>query len=213
MSQKRYVIPFEQLRMTEVESVGGKNASLGEMISQLAGAGVRIPGGFATTAEAYREFLAGGGLATRIEQTLSKLDIENVTALADAGGKIRQWILQAPLPPALEADIASAYDVLVKGQGSEATFAVRSSATTEDASDASFAGLQDTFLWVRDGARVLERVRDCWASLYSVESISYRRDRGIEENEVAMAVVVQSMVDARTAGVHGYGRSRNRSAG
>src|SRR5690349_10460639 len=109
MSQERYVIPFERLRMTDVESVGGKNASLGEMISQLAGAGVRVPGGFATTAQAYREFLAGGGLAARIGQALSKLDIENVTALAEAGAQIRQWILEAPLPPALEAAVASAH--------------------------------------------------------------------------------------------------------
>src|SRR5258706_4787766 len=98
MSKQRCVIPFEQLRMTDVEGVGGRNASLGEMISQLAGAGVRVPGGFATTAEAYREFLAAGGLAARIEQALSTLDIEDVTALAEAGKQIRQWILEAPLP-------------------------------------------------------------------------------------------------------------------
>src|SRR5258706_7356783 len=123
MSQKQYVIPFEQLRMTNVESVGGKNASLGEMISQLAGAGVRVPGGFATTADAYREILAAGGLATETAQTLSKLDIENVTALADAGKHIRQWILEAPLPPALEADVASAHQALVQPQCHQATYA------------------------------------------------------------------------------------------
>src|SRR5258708_40236744 len=109
MSNQRYVIPFEQLRMTDVERVGGKNASLGEMISQLAGAGVRVPGGFATTAEAYREFLAADGLASRIERTLSTLDIENVTALADAGRQIRQWILAAAPPPGLGTDITSAH--------------------------------------------------------------------------------------------------------
>src|SRR6267142_186118 len=144
MSKQRCVIPFEQLRMTDVERVGGKNASLGEMISQLAGAGVRVPGGFATTAQAYREFLAAGGLVARIEQSLSKLDIEDIAALADAGKQIRQWILQAPLLPALQAEIASAYKTLVEGQGDEATFAVRSSATAEDLPDASFAGQQAT---------------------------------------------------------------------
>jgi pyruvate,water dikinase len=108
MSKEPYVLPFEQLRMTDVERVGGKNASLGEMISQLASTGVRVPGGFATTAVAYREFLAAGGLAGRIEQALDKLDIEDVAALADAGREIRQWILDTPLPPALEAAIGVA---------------------------------------------------------------------------------------------------------
>ncbi|MEO8164287.1 MAG: PEP/pyruvate-binding domain-containing protein, partial [Betaproteobacteria bacterium] len=146
MNHQTYVIPFEQLRMTDVERVGGKNASLGEMISQLSSAGVRVPGGFATTAAAYREFLGAGGLAGRIEQSLAKLDTDDVAALADAGSIIRQWILDAPLPPALEKAIGSAYEALVEGGGDEVTFAVRSSATAEDLPDASFAGQQETFL-------------------------------------------------------------------
>ena len=203
MSQTQYVIPFEQLRMTDVESVGGKNASLGEMISQLAGAGVRVPGGFATTAEAYREFLAGGGLATRIEQALSTLDIEDVTALADAGKKIRQWILEAPLPPALEAGIASAYATLVKGQGNEVTFAVRSSATAEDLPDASFAGQQETFLNIQGLDNVLLATRHVFASLYNDRAISYRVHQGFAHSNVALSAGVQRMVrsDKGAAGV------------
>jgi len=203
MSQKRYVIPFEQLRMTDVESVGGKNASLGEMISQLAGAGVRVPGGFATTAEAYREFLAAGGLATRIEQALSKLDIEDVTALADAGRKIRQWILEAPLPPTLRADIALGYQALVEGQGDEATFAVRSSATAEDLPDASFAGQQETFLNIHGLDNVLLAIRHVFASLYNDRAISYRVHQGFAHSNVALSAGVQRMVrsDRGAAGV------------
>ncbi len=203
MSQTQYVIPFEQLRMTDVESVGGKNASLGEMISQLAVAGVRVPGGFATTAEAYREFLAGGGLATRIEQALSTLDIEDVTALADAGKKIRQWILEAPLPPALKAGIASAYATLVKGQGNEVTFAVRSSATAEDLPDASFAGQQETFLNIQGLDNVLLAIRHVFASLYNDRAISYRVHQGFAHSNVALSAGVQRMVrsDKGAAGV------------
>src|SRR5882724_1941445 len=203
MSQKQYVIPFEQLRMTDVESVGGKNASLGEMISQLAGAGVRVPGGFATTADAYREFLAAGGLAAKIEQTLSKLDIENVTALADAGKQIRRWILEAPLPPALEADVASAYQALVKGQGNEATFAVRSSATAEDLPDASFAGQQETFLNIQGLPNVMTALKQVFASLYNDRAISYRVHKGFAHADVALSAGVQRMVrsDLAVAGV------------
>ena len=203
MSKQRYVIPFEQLRMTDVERVGGKNASLGEMISQLAGAGVRVPGGFATTAEAYREFLAAGGLAARIEQCLSTLDIEDVAALAAAGKKIRDWILEAPLPQALAAEIKIAYDTLVAGQGNEATFAVRSSATAEDLPDASFAGQQETFLNIQGLDNVLLAIRHVFASLYNDRAISYRVHQGFAHSDVALSAGVQRMVrsDKGAAGV------------
>src|SRR4026209_2645284 len=203
MSKQPYVLPFEQLRMTDVESVGGKNASLGEMISQLAGAGVRVPGGFATTANAYREFLAAGGLAERIEKALSKFDVDDVTALADVGRNIRQWILEAPLPPSLEAGIASSYESLVKGQGSEATFAVRSSATAEDLPDASFAGQQETFLNIKGIDNVLEAIRHVFASLYNDRAISYRVHQGFKHADVALSAAVPQMVrsDLGSSGV------------
>src|SRR5690606_3910331 len=139
-----YVVSFEQLRMTDVDSVGGKNASLGEMISQLAGAGVRVPGGFATTADAFREFLKSTGLDERIAQRLSTLNPDDVRELAEAGSQIRQWIVETPFPEALEKAIREAFAKLdADGKGS---FAVRSSATAEDLPDASFAGQQETFL-------------------------------------------------------------------
>ena len=162
-----------------------------------------IPGGFATTAAAYREFLAAGDLATRIDQTLSKLDIEDVTALAAAGEKIRQWILQAPLPPALQAQIASSYEALAKGQGSETTFAVRSSATAEDLPDASFAGQQETFLNIHGLDNVLLAIRHVFASLYNDRAISYRVHQGFAHSNVALSAGVQRMVrsDRGAAGV------------
>ena len=203
MSKQPYVIPFEQLRMTDVERVGGKNASLGEMISQLAGAGVRVPGGFATASEAYREFLVAGGLATRIEQSLSKLDIEE----CHGAGGCRQ--ANSPVDPgsaaapALEADIASAYQTLVKGQGNEATFAVRSSATAEDLPDASFAGQQETFLNIQGLDNVLLAIRHVFASLYNDRAISYRVHQGFAHSNVALSAGVQRMVrsDKGAAGV------------
>ncbi|HYJ18806.1 MAG TPA: PEP/pyruvate-binding domain-containing protein, partial [Burkholderiales bacterium] len=178
MSQSRHVIPFEELRMTDVESVGGKNASLGEMISQLSGAGVRVPGGFATTAFAFREFLAEGGLAAKIEASLAKLDIEDVDALAQAGKQIRKWILEAPLPAALEKDIGVAYARLSGGQTGELSFAVRSSATAEDLPDASFAGQQETFLNIQGIDNILLAIRHVFASLYNDRAISYRVHQG-----------------------------------
>ena len=165
MSKPRIVIPFEELRMADVDSVGGKNASLGEMINQLAQAGVRVPGGFATTAAAYREFLSANGLAARIEQTLAALDVDDVTALAAAGAQIRQWIIEAPLPARLQTEVGDAYRALAKEQGSDASFAVRSSATAEDLPDASFAGQQETFLNIHGLDNVLLAIRHVFASL------------------------------------------------
>ncbi|HSQ73695.1 MAG TPA: PEP/pyruvate-binding domain-containing protein, partial [Rubrivivax sp.] len=160
------VAPFEALRMTDVEAVGGKNASLGEMISQLAAAGVRVPGGFATTAHAFREFLRHGGLGQRIRDKLATLDVDDVRALAAAGAAIRQWIIDTPLPPALEAGIREQFARLVAGSP-DASFAVRSSATAEDLPDASFAGQQETFLNVTGIEDVLHRIKEVFASLYN----------------------------------------------
>jgi pyruvate, water dikinase len=196
------VVPFEQLRMTDVEVVGGKNASLGEMISQLAASGVRVPGGFATTAHAFREFLRHDGLAGRIQARLADLDTDDVRALAQAGAQIRGWIEKTPFPPALEAAIREAFARLSAGQP-EASFAVRSSATAEDLPDASFAGQQETFLNVAGIEQVLDKVREVFASLYNDRAISYRVHAGFAQHDVALSAGVQRMVrsDLGAAGV------------
>src|SRR5690606_38365750 len=184
-----YVLRFEALRMTDVESVGGKNASLGEMISQLAQAGVRVPTGFATTAQAYRDFLshrAGStpALAQQIADRLASLDTDDVDALAAAGAEIRQWISDTPFPPRLEQEIRAAYDELVREGEAELSFPVRSSATAEDLPDASFAGQQETFLNVVGIDNVLEAIRHVFASLYNDRAISYRVHKGFTHEEV-----------------------------
>ena len=154
-----YVIGFDELRMGDVERVGGKNASLGEMISQLANTEVRVPGGFATTAQAYRDFLAHAGLADRIRAELEKLDVDDVNALAAAGNRVRQWIVDTPFPPQLQQEIADHYAKLVADSTADASFAVRSSATAEDLPDASFAGQQETFLNIQGLDNVLHAMR------------------------------------------------------
>ncbi|MFY9510431.1 MAG: phosphoenolpyruvate synthase [Rubrivivax sp.] len=196
------VVPFEQLRMHDVEVVGGKNASLGEMISQLANAGVRVPGGFATTAHAFRQFLRHGGLAERIETRLSTLDIDDVRALAEAGAEIRQWIVQTPFPHDLEAAIRTQFHLLA-ADNPGASFAVRSSATAEDLPDASFAGQQETFLNVSGIDEVLHHMKEVFASLYNDRAISYRVHKGFVHSEVALSAGVQRMVrsDQGAAGV------------
>ncbi|MFC4158654.1 phosphoenolpyruvate synthase [Chitinimonas lacunae] len=191
---ENYVIWFEQLRMTDVERVGGKNASLGEMISQLATAGVRVPGGFATTAAAYRAFLAHEGLAERIDAALKTLDVEDVTALARVGRDIRQWVVDTPLPPQLEAEIRAAYQKMVSDSGVEVPVAVRSSATAEDLPDASFAGQQETFLNIVGADHVLHAVKEVFASLYNDRAIAYRVHKGFDHAEVALSAGVQRMV-------------------
>ncbi|MBC2769426.1 phosphoenolpyruvate synthase [Pusillimonas minor] len=196
-----YVVPFEQLRMTDVDSVGGKNASLGEMISQLAGAGVRVPGGFATTSDAFRGFLKQTGLDDRIAQRLSTLDADDVRELANAGAQIRQWIIETPFPAELEQAIRESFAKLdADGKGS---FAVRSSATAEDLPDASFAGQQETFLNVVGIDDVLDKVRHVFASLYNDRAISYRVHKGYAHAEVALSAGIQRMVrsDLGSAGV------------
>jgi pyruvate,water dikinase len=196
------VAPFEQLRMTDVESVGGKNASLGEMISQLAASGVRVPGGFATTAHAFRQFLQHDGLAKRIEDRLASLNTDDVRALAEAGAEIRHWIESTPFPPELDAAITEAFARLTAGNP-DASFAVRSSATAEDLPDASFAGQQETFLNVVGIDAVLAKMKEVFASLYNDRAISYRVHKGFAHSDVALSAGVQRMVrsDLGAAGV------------
>ncbi|MCX7659393.1 MAG: phosphoenolpyruvate synthase [Caldimonas manganoxidans] len=187
------VVPFEQLRMTDVEVVGGKNASLGEMISQLSASGVRVPGGFATTAHAFREFLKHGGLVERIHERLASLNTDDVRALAQAGTEIRSWVLNTPFPPALEAAIRAEFDKLTADDPG-ASFAVRSSATAEDLPDASFAGQQETFLNVVGIDEVLHKMKEVFASLYNDRAISYRVHKGFAHSDVALSAGVQRMV-------------------
>jgi len=196
-----YVIPFEQLGMHDVEQVGGKNASLGEMIQHLSHADVRIPGGFATTSQAYRDFLAADGLDRRIHQALGDIDIDDIEALVNAGAQIRKWICEAPFPARLQEEIAVHYAALAAdGHGS---FAVRSSATAEDLPDASFAGQQETFLNIHGLDNVLHAIKEVFASLYNDRAISYRVHKGYAHAEVALSAGVQRMVrsDLGAAGV------------
>jgi pyruvate,water dikinase len=194
MQQAKYVVPFSQLRMSDVESVGGKNASLGEMISQLAGKEIRVPDGFATTAEAFRRFLQVNDLTSRIERRLGALDVEDVKALAAAGDEIRGWIVKAPLPDDLQAEIRTAFGALTDGAEKDLSFAVRSSATAEDLPDASFAGQQETFLNVVGIEQVLDRIKHVFASLYNDRAISYRVHKGFAHGDVALSAGVQRMV-------------------
>ncbi|SIR73851.1 phosphoenolpyruvate synthase [Pseudacidovorax sp. RU35E] len=195
------VVPFENLRMSDVEAVGGKNASLGEMISQLP-EGVRVPTGFATTAHAFREFLAHEGLTERIAQRLATLDIEDVRALAAAGAEIRGWIEAQPFPANLETAVREHFAQLSAGND-QASFAVRSSATAEDLPDASFAGQQETFLNVVGIEDVLHKMKEVFASLYNDRAISYRVHKGFAHDVVALSAGVQRMVrsDLGAAGV------------
>ena len=195
------VVPFELLRMTDVESVGGKNASLGEMISQLP-SGVRVPTGFATTAHAFRQFLAFGGLTERINARLDALDTEDVRALAAAGAEIRAMVEAQPFPADLEQAIREEF-VRLQGSNPEASFAVRSSATAEDLPDASFAGQQETFLNVVGIDDVLHKMKEVFASLYNDRAISYRVHKGFAHADVALSAGVQRMVrsDLGAAGV------------
>ncbi|MBX3679319.1 phosphoenolpyruvate synthase [Cognatazoarcus halotolerans] len=187
----RYVIPFEELRMSDVEEVGGKNASLGEMISQLPSS-VRVPGGFATTAGAYRAFLAHEGLSDRINAALDNLDVDDVDALVKTGTEIRQWIVDTPFPPQLEAEIKTAYEkITAEGEGS---FAVRSSATAEDLPDASFAGQQESFLNIHGYENILHAIKEVFASLYNDRAIAYRVHKGFAHADVALSAGVQRMV-------------------
>jgi len=195
------VVPFENLRMTDVDSVGGKNASLGEMISQLP-SGVRVPTGFATTAHAFRAFLQHDGLTDKINAKLNALDTEDVRALAQVGTEIRGLVLAQPYPADLEKSIREAFATLSSGNA-QASFAVRSSATAEDLPDASFAGQQETFLNVVGIEEVLQKMKEVFASLYNDRAISYRVHKGFAHADVALSAGVQRMVrsDLGAAGV------------
>lgn len=198
-----HAIPFEQLRNTDVGSVGGKNASLGEMISQLSAKGVRVPTGFATTADAYREFLAQNGLDKKINDLLDKLDADDTQALAVCGTQIRKWIMEADFPTALNAAIAENYARLTDNSAPGTTFAVRSSATAEDLPDASFAGQQESFLNIHGLDNINHAIKEVFASLYNDRAISYRVHKGFVHADVALSAGVQQMVrsDIGCAGV------------
>src|SRR6202007_2888124 len=185
---------LKDLRMADLEHIGGKNASLGEMMSALTASGIRVPGGFATTAHAYREFLSASGLAGRIEARLRNLDPKNVSALAACGAEIRSWILKAPFPAVFEEEIKYYYQELERISSGDTSFAVRSSATAEDLPEASFAGQQETFLNIRGLDNVLEAIRRVFASLYNDRAISYRAHHGFDQGGIALSAAVQQMV-------------------
>ena len=196
-----YVIKLDELGMNDVEIVGGKNASLGEMISNLSNLGVSVPGGFATTSAAYRAFLSADSLDERISAALSDLDVDDIGALSRAGKSIRGWILETPLPQKLRDDIQAAWDEMSGGK--DIAVAVRSSATAEDLPDASFAGQQETFLNVRGIDNLIEALHQVFASLYNDRAIAYRVHQGFDHGLVALSVGVQTMVrsDVGSAGV------------
>ncbi len=198
-----YLRWFEELGISDVPQVGGKNASLGEMIQSLTTKGIQVPGGFATTADAYWHFLANKGLTERITAILSDLDINDVAKLAKIGTQIRQWILDTPLPADLVAELRSAYQQLISRYGKECTFAVRSSATAEDLPEASFAGQQETFLNIHGEENLLQAIKQVYASLYNDRAIAYRVHHGFDHSQVALSAGVQKMVrsDLASSGV------------
>tara|TARA_Y100001970_G_scaffold139265_2_gene171354 strand:- start:28961 stop:31333 length:2373 start_codon:yes stop_codon:yes gene_type:complete len=200
---QEYVLWYQELGMHDVNRVGGKNASLGEMISNLANAGVKVPGGFATTAYAFNEFLEQSGLEAKIHEVLDSLDVDDVGALAEAGKNIRQWIIDTPFQGKLEEEIRTAFVTLQGDAGDEASFAVRSSATAEDMPDASFAGQQETFLNVKGYDAVIVAVKHVFASLFNDRAISYRVHQGYDHKGVALSAGVQRMVrsDIASSGV------------
>ncbi|TBW37091.1 phosphoenolpyruvate synthase [Azotobacter chroococcum] len=197
-----YVVSLDKLGVHDVERVGGKNASLGEMISNLSGAGVSVPGGFATTAQAYRDFLEQSGLNERIHAALDALDVDDVNALAKTGAQIRQWVMEAELPAQLDTDIRRAFAEMAGGNEHLAV-AVRSSATAEDLPDASFAGQQETFLNIRGVDNVIRAAKEVFASLFNDRAIAYRVHQGFDHRLVALSAGVQRMVrsETGTAGV------------
>ncbi|MCO4018908.1 phosphoenolpyruvate synthase [Pseudomonas aeruginosa] len=197
-----YVVSLDKLGVHDVEHVGGKNASLGEMISNLAGAGVSVPGGFATTAQAYRDFLEQSGLNDRIHAALDALDVDDVNALAKTGAQIRQWVMEAEFPARLDSEIRQAFAALANGNDNLAV-AVRSSATAEDLPDASFAGQQETFLNIRGVDNVIRAAKEVFASLFNDRAIAYRVHQGFDHKLVALSAGVQRVVrsETGTAGV------------
>jgi pyruvate,water dikinase len=203
LGMQEHVLWYQQLGMGDVGVVGGKNASLGEMISNLANAGVQVPGGFATTAAAFNEFLEQSGLEARIHELLDSLDVDDIGALGEAGEKIRNWIVETPFLPDMELAIKSAFATLQGDAGDEASFAVRSSATAEDMPDASFAGQQETFLNVKGYDAVMIAIKHVFASLFNDRAISYRVHQGYDHKGVALSAGIQRMVrsDCASSGV------------
>jgi pyruvate,water dikinase len=195
MTTGPYICGFESIGLTDRARVGGKGASLAELTR----AGLRVPAGFVITTQAFAEFMAAVDPRDELAPLIESAAPDDLGAIAQSATQARQHIGALPMPPELRQPIASAYRQLCAGDTT--TVAVRSSATSEDSAEASFAGLQDTYLWIRDEESMLGAVRDCWASLYSVESVTYRRQRSLPERHIAMAVVVQRMVNARCAGV------------
>jgi pyruvate,water dikinase len=203
LGMQEHVLWYQQLGMGDVGVVGGKNASLGEMISNLSNAGVQVPGGFATTASAFNEFLEQSGLEARIHNLLDSLDVDNIPALGEAGEKIRNWIIETPFLPDMEQSIRTAFATLQGDAGDEASFAVRSSATAEDMPDASFAGQQETFLNVKGYDSVMVAIKHVFASLFNDRAISYRVHQGYDHKGVALSAGIQRMVrsDCAASGV------------
>ena len=193
-----YVVSLDKLGNHDVERVGGKNASLGEMISNLAGAGVSVPGGFATTSQAYRDFIEYNNLNERIHTLLDSLDVDDVNALTAAGAQIRQWVMDGEFPAQLDSDIRTAFADMAKGNDNMAV-AVRSSATAEDLPDASFAGQQETFLNIRGVDNVIHAAKEVFASLFNDRAIAYRVHQGFDHRNVALSAGVQRMVRSETA--------------
>ena len=196
------IVPLDQLGMDDVPRVGGKNASLGEMITKLGELGVSVPGGFATTADAFDAFLAQAGIVEKIQQRLNDLDTNDVNALASAGQEIRQWIIDSPLPDAFQDDVRNAYQTMAT-DGVDATVAVRSSATAEDLPDASFAGQQETYLNIKGIEQILHAIKLVFASLFNDRAISYRVHQGFAHDDVSLSAGIQRMVrsDLASSGV------------
>src|SRR5260221_8350637 len=214
----RYVLPLETLRMADVAQVGGKNASLGELISQLAASGVRVPGCFATTAQAFDDFLAHNKLAEGINQALAKIDVEDVGALARAGAQIRRMVEAGTLPPEIDKQVREEYARVSQGaddrasRSGSASFAVRSSATAEDLPDASFAGQQETYLNIRGVENVLDAVKRVYASLYNDRAIAYRVHKGFSHSEVSISAGVEP-IERSDLGAAGGGFTMDTESG
>ncbi len=203
MTKSKNILWFDEINLTDLPKVGGKNSSLGEMVNLLAESGVAVPGGFATTSDAFWNFIQQTNLDKKINDILDKLDVHDVIALQKAGREIRQWVLDATLPDALQQDIRKAYKELLKRYGPEATYAVRSSATAEDLADASFAGQQETYLNIQGEEAILKAIQAVFASLYNDRAIAYRVHHGFEHRNVALSAGIQLMVrsDLASSGV------------
>lgn len=201
--EQSLILWFEEVGISDIGLVGGKNASLGEMIQQLTPQGINVPNGFATTAHAYRYFIKAAGIADKLRLLFANLDVENVSKLQNCGKQARSLILNTPFPQELQDAIASSYQALCQRYGEETEVAIRSSATAEDLPDASFAGQQETYLNVQGIKRVLEYCHRCYASLFTDRAISYRQHNGFDHFDVALSVGIQKMVrsDLAASGV------------